>query len=82
MKDNATELLTSALVKQFNLINDSPASHLFMLDPCRQAVGKMVLVHRCPDGQARERDQVEDVQQHVDQQNLRHRLEKGKVKKL
>ena len=56
-----------------------PAAHLLRLDPGGQAIGEVVLVYRCPDGQPGEGDEVENVEKHVDHQNLGDRLEKGRM---
>ena len=56
-----------------------PAAHLLRPDLDGQAVREVVLVYRCPDGQPGEGDEVENVEKHVDHQNLGDGLEKGRV---
>ena len=56
-----------------------PAAHLLLPDPGGQAVREVVLVYGCPDGQPSEGDEVENIEKHVDHQNLGDRLEKERV---
>ena len=56
-----------------------PPSHLLRPDLDGQAVRVVVLVYRCPDGQPGEGDEVENVEKHVDHQNLGDGLEKSRV---
>ena len=57
-----------------------PPAQLLGPDPGRRPVREVMLVYRCPDGQPGERDEVENIEEHVEHQHLGDRLEKGRVR--